>query len=522
MINTYINLLVTQPYYGAQMARYLITLDTGVHADDTAAQAVITASGASVIKTYSFSLTYEIEATAEQLSSISGVTESIEKNAVTSVSVQIVNQNHLLNLAATSQTGATDYIPTNSGTGGHVYLVDTGLYAEHEQFAGRSINNLYSNFSGDFSDTVGHGTAVASVIIGNTQGVSKDAILHNVKLFNGATGDITIGEIIDALDAVLTHHNSLSPSLAKVVCLPWVTNQNNFLDNKITELNNSNLIVIASAGNNGDNISNYSPAAVSAVITVGAYDQDYGVTAFTNVPWDDPATAHYTNYGAALDIFALGVDVSCADISSASGYTTASGTSMSAGIVAGAAVQWVNAYPDKTSSELKDIILQEGHFTGANVLQFDENLPIATSEVYKSVITVSLSGQDTISNLPSGRVINVELGTSVTKDLELNLANASNFSILDFAPLPPWASVDLATGILSIDTSAVDPTLAPGIYLFGVKGTISDKVQVEEYSIGLYTSSASELEAATQYYYDADNNSYDEVVSYQVAPTQLK
>ena len=43
MINTYINLLVTQPYHGAQMARYLITLDSGVHADNVAAQAAIAA-----------------------------------------------------------------------------------------------------------------------------------------------------------------------------------------------------------------------------------------------------------------------------------------------------------------------------------------------------------------------------------------------------------------------------------------------------------------------------------------------
>ena len=54
--------------------------------------------------------------------------------------------------------------------------------------------------------------------------------------------------------------------------------------------------------------------------------------------------------------------------------------------------------------------------------------------------------------------------------------------------------------------------------MFGIKGTVDGKVMVEEYSVGLFNTSISELEEATQYYYDADTDSYDEVVSYQVAP----
>lgn len=500
------------------MARYLITLDSGVHADNAAAQAAITSVGAAVIKSYAFTLTFEIDATAEQLASITGVTESVEKAAITTVSVQELNQDHLTNLAATSDASATTYQPENTGVGGHVYLVDTGLYAAHEQFTGRSINNLYSNFGSDFSDNAGHGTAVASVIVGNTQGVSKDATLHVVKLFDTATGNITVGEIVDALDEVLAHHLGSTPSQAKVVCLPWVTPQNNFLDNKITEMNASNLIVVAAAGNDGVDVNTVSPAGVEVVLTVGSYNQDYAVTSFTNVPWTDPTTPYSNNYGAALDIFALGVDVSCAANSATDAYGLFSGTSISAGLVAGVAVQWVNKLPTKTSSELKDIILQEGHLKGMRVLAFDEGSTISTSNVNRSVLTVAIEGQITLGNLPSGRILNVQLGQTVTKDLELNLVDGADFSVLNFAPLPPWATLNTTTGILSVDTSELDPALAPGSYLFGVKGTISGKTVVEEYSIGLYNTAESELEESSQYYYDTDTDSYDEVISYQVAP----
>lgn len=500
------------------MARYLLTLNPGVHANNTAAEAAIVASGASVVKTYSFSLTYEVEATAEQLASIVGVLESLEKNSSTVVTVHVANQDHLSHLAISTDQTSTGYNPENTGSGGHVYLVDTGLYAAHEQFTGRNINNLYSNFGSDFSDNYGHGTAVASVIVGNTQGVAKDATLHVVKLFDTGSGSITIGEILDALDAVLVHHQANNPSQAKVVCLPWTTPQNNFLDNKITEMNASNLVVIAAAGNDGVDVNTVSPAGVESVITVGTVNSSFRVSAFTNVPWTNPTASYHTNYGAALDIFALGVDISCASLSAADAYELVSGTSISAGIVAGAAAQWVVKYPSKTSTELKDTILQEGHLAGMGAIKFDEGSPAATANVYRSLITTILSGVQSLGNIPSGRVLNVQLGQSASKDLELNLGAVTGLGLLDFAPLPPWASLDLATGVLTVDTSAVDASLSPGIYLFGVKGVVDGKTQVEEYSIGLYTSNAAELEEASQYYYDDGTNSYDAVISYQVAP----
>ena len=501
------------------MARYLLTLDSGVHANDAAAEAAIVASGASVVKKYSFSLTFEVEATAEQLAAIAGVVDSLDKGTPTVVTVQVANQDHLTHLATTTYPQATFYNPDNTGSGGHVYLVDTGLYAAHEQFTGRNINNLYSNFDGDFSDNSGHGTAVASVIVGNTQGVAKDATLHVVKLFDTGSGSITIGEILDALDAVLVHHQANAPSQAKVVCLPWTTPQNNFLDNKITEMNASNLVVVAAAGNDGVDVNSVSPAGVESIITVGAVNSSYLVGSFTNVPWTNPTGGYFNNYGAALDLFALGVDVSCAIKTAPDAYDLVSGTSIAAGIAAGAAVQWAAKYPSKTSAELKDTILQEGHLRGAGAISFATGSPAAASSVYLSVVTTILADVQTLSNLPSGRVLNVQFGQSATKDLEININAVAELGTLDFAPLPPWATLDLETGILTVDTANISASLSPGIYLFGIKGIVDGKTQVEEYAIGLYNSNVSELEAASQFYYDTSSDSYDEVIAYQVAPS---
>jgi hypothetical protein len=51
---------------------------------------------------------------------------------------------------------------------------------------------------------------------------------------------------------------------------------------------------------------------------------------------------------------------------------------------------------------------------------------------------------------------------------------------------------------------------------------VNNVTKVEEFSIGIYTTSASDLADADQYYYDADAGAYDPVVSFQVAPNAQK
>ena len=199
------------------------------------------------------------------------------------------------------------------------------------------------------------------------------------------------------------------------------------------------------------------------------------MTSFTNVPWTDPATPYNNNYGAALDIFALGVNVSCATTTGDDTYGLFSGTSVSAGLVAGAAVQWINKLPTKTSVEIKDIILQEGHLLGMNVLTFDEGSTISTSNVNRSVLTVALAGQITLGNLPSGRILNVQLGQSATKDLELNLANGEDFSIKSQStPASSVTSVSLSSDfiVLSYNSQKIRDGIDAGQFQLTLKNDV--------------------------------------------------
>jgi hypothetical protein len=506
------------------MAKYLISLDALVHQDTASAEAAIVATGATVSKAFSFPLTFEIEATAEQKDAIVGLLADTNADSVVPYILQVVNNNHLRMTTVdhdenTQLVVPETYSPLNRGAGQHVYLIDTGIRATHEQFSDATINNLYSNYGTDFADTAGHGTMVGSLIVGKDLGAAKDATLHNVKLFNSGSDTITVLEILNALDAVLDHHLANNPAQTKVACMPWVTTRSAFIDSKILELNSAGVVVVASAGNNSADVADYSPAGVKEIITVGSHDANWVVSAFTNMPWDgSDAVQSYNNYGAEVDIFAPGAGVQVADFISDTSYIdNAAGTSLAAGVAAGVVAQYIARYPSYNSAKIKDVLVQEGHLFGQSLLSFASVSGVDYTSVNKSILTFDTSTEATLTTIPSGRIATVQHGQTTTVNLGLNVS-ATNVSVLDFAPLPPWVTFDTSTGIISINTASLDASLVPGAFVFAIKGKIGGITKVEEYSIAVYANAEEEITSANQYYYDSESNAYDPVVTFQVAP----
>ena len=254
------------------MAVYIVALNSGTHADATAAQNAITGAGATITETYNFNLTYKIDCTAEQLAAISGVLHSSLDDATENLASQY-STDHLKYLCNdVTNSLATAYDPLKTGTDSHVYLLDTGINASHTEFGSSTINNLYSLYTvdgnPDYADSTGHGTAMASLINGDNIGVSPNTTLHNVKVMNASTTSLTVGNMIGALNQVLTHHQANTPNKVKAVCIPWITAKNNLIDAKLEELESHNLMVVCSAGNNAADTDNYSPAGLDQVMDI--------------------------------------------------------------------------------------------------------------------------------------------------------------------------------------------------------------------------------------------------------------
>lgn len=211
------------------------------------------------------------------------------------------------------------------GKGINVYILDSGIEASHPEFADANITQLYSIIPGNFADHNGHGTALASVIVGKTCGITE-ANVKVVKIFE--TGHQTMqSEILDALDAVANDHPDGSFS---VLNASWTIDKNEYVEHKLRMLIAEGIYVICAAGNNGTPIEDVTPASMPDVLTVGSYNKNLQPSDFSNYTGSMTSlTQGPTNHGA-LDGWAPGEEIWCAGLNGTYGYV--SGTSIATAI----------------------------------------------------------------------------------------------------------------------------------------------------------------------------------------------
>ena len=194
------------------------------------------------------------------------------------------------------------------GTGVTIAVLDTGV-SSHSAFGGK-VSAL-----GAAGDVNGHGTAVASMILGNTDqlpGVAPGSSILSIQIADAAgySDSFKIAEgILSAIDAGVDIINiSMGSSGDSAV-----------LRAAIQKAIDAGVMIIAPTGNSGLNQVFY-PAANKGVIAVGAVDRNGAVMAFSN-------------YGEAVAVAAPGYGLNSAWVDN--GAVSVSGTSFSSPIIAG-------------------------------------------------------------------------------------------------------------------------------------------------------------------------------------------
>lgn len=278
------------------------------------------------------------------------------------------------------------YTRASAGAEVLVYVVDTGVRADHDEFIGRVAAG--ANFSSDRSSAVvssdchGHGTFVSAIIAGRTLGVSNDARIVPVRAFN-CKANGWASEIARAIRWVVEQHPVGRPG---VINLSLAMPRSNQLDLAVATALDRGISVVAASGNNSGDACVFSPGNLDGVITVAASQQDDSVLSMSN-------------QGRCVDVFAPGAWVTSAWIGSAIDRRSLKGTSFAAPHVTGAVARLLGREPKLSPGEVQSRIVAAatpGVLTGVtssspNLLLFvgDAVAPTPTTTVAPTTTTVA-------------------------------------------------------------------------------------------------------------------------------------
>ena len=154
-----------------------------------------------------------------------------------------------------------------SGSGTRVYLMDSGIKADHPDFVDADIELLYS-LNDDFIDRKGHGTALASVIVGKTCGITN-AKLKVVKIFDKDV-PTKLSDFLGALDSIYADFAAVNTY--GVINCSWEIARNEYVEAKLRTLWLSGVQIVVAAGNTSTSIGDVTPAAMPEALVVGAYN----------------------------------------------------------------------------------------------------------------------------------------------------------------------------------------------------------------------------------------------------------
>ncbi|WP_406719201.1 S8 family serine peptidase [Streptomyces althioticus] len=389
---------------------------------------------------------------------------------------------------STAQIGAPEVWKNgHRGEDVKVAVLDTGVDASHPDLAGRvSEAEDFSGSSGT-GDAFGHGTHVASIVGGSgaasggdRKGVAPGADLLIGKVL-GDDGFGTESQVIDGMEwAVARGADVVNMSLGS----DTPSDGTDPMSRALNELSaSSGALFVVAAGNAGPGEGTIgSPAAADAALTVGAVDRDDSLADFSSRgprAGDDAVKPDVTAPGVGI-VAARAAGTSMGQVVDAS-HVAASGTSMAAPHVAGAAALLAQQHPDWTASRLKDALTSTARLIdGQRVTeQGGGRVDVAAASRTPVLATAGLSlgrytADDTGTRTRTVRYTNVS-DRDVTLDVRTTLATSGGREIADGVLTPAARTVTVPAGGTADLPLTVDPARAErGVYHGHVTATAAD------------------------------------------------
>ena len=282
------------------------------------------------------STTYVVPASfAKTLSNTTGIKTTVDSPVKATTEQTPVPSWGLDRIDATDTPLNDSYKYFSTGNSSYVYVIDTGIYSGHADFAGRVTSGYSAISDGNGSeDCNGHGTHVAGTIAGSTYGVAKSTRVVAVRVLDCA-GSGYSSSVVAGINWVTQSH----PGGAGIINLSLGGSANTAIDSAVADATAAGLTVVVAAGNSSADACSSSPARAPSALTIGAIDRA-------------DTQASYSNYGSCVDLWAPGTNITSAWIGSSSATRTISGTSMASPHVAGLAARLAQAFPGISNSAI--------------------------------------------------------------------------------------------------------------------------------------------------------------------------
>ncbi|KAJ2084158.1 proteinase B [Coemansia sp. RSA 988] len=230
-----------------------------------------------------------------------------------------------------------------------VYVVDTGINVDHEDFEGRARWGKTMVANDEDVDGNGHGTHVAGTIAGKKYGVAKAAEVVAVKVLSSSGSGSMSGVVMGVEFTVKEHRKAVASAeregrkhRGSVANMSLGGGYSRALNLAVDAASRAGVHYAVAAGNDNQDACDYSPASAANAITVGA-------TTITD------ERAWFSNYGECVDVFAPGKDILSTWIGSRRSTNSISGTSMASPHVAGLAAYLLSLDDSNSTLSTKDL-----------------------------------------------------------------------------------------------------------------------------------------------------------------------
>lgn len=239
---------------------------------------------------------------------------------------------------------------TGAGTDGtpvRIGIIDSGLYAEHEELLDANILqgvNLLAEKGtderNDTSDAVGHGTFIAGIIAAATDnglgmaGIAPGAEILPLKSFASSKGSVS--DVVEAIYAGVD-------AGCQILNMSFGVEEQyagQALEEAVAYAAEQGVVIVAAVGNNSrggtDDDTLLYPAAYEEVIGVGSVDRENEIS-------------YFSHRNRSVTLVAPGENLYSLNKTGPNGYKTGGGTSFSAPEVAAAAALALAVDPDLTA-----------------------------------------------------------------------------------------------------------------------------------------------------------------------------